>query len=108
MKRMIERAGYDCDCASDGDEALAMAASTAYSLVLMDCMLGGRMDGWLTASKIRELNPDLMIVAVTGLTKSKDLEDKCYGAGMNDIAVKPLNRETLNGWLKRMQSKMRD
>jgi len=107
---MIESAGYACDCASSGSEALEKVKCTPYPLVLMDCMLGGWLDGWSTASKIRELFPGrhTLIVAVTGLENEKELFDRCLAAGMDDVAFKPLHKDTLHEWLKRIQSSMGD
>jgi len=108
LQLMIQRAGYECDCASNGTEALKMVERTYYPLVLMDCILDGGMDGWYTTSKMRELHPDrkTMIVAVTGLDKTKELFDRCQAAGMEDVASKPLHKDTLQAWLTIMQSRM--
>lgn len=102
---MVQRAGYECDVACSGREAVEMCRRTRYSLVLMDCMLDEWMDGWTTAVKIRELNPgaNTKIVALTGLAMSKDLLDKCHAAGMGDVATKPIHKDTLREWLQQMQ-----
>ena len=39
MKRMIEGFGYECDIASDGQEAVAAASSTSYMAIIMDLFM---------------------------------------------------------------------
>jgi len=103
VKRMTERQGYQCDVASTGSEAVAMAKSNSYAVILMDCMMSGT-DGWATSTIIRntECKEDrALIVALTGLKPADDLLAKCKEAGMDEVVQKPLT----NSALQRIMSK---
>eukprot|EP01111_Echinosteliopsis_oligospora_P015630 TRINITY_DN6239_c0_g1_i2.p1 TRINITY_DN6239_c0_g1~~TRINITY_DN6239_c0_g1_i2.p1 ORF type:complete len:373 (+),score=67.50 TRINITY_DN6239_c0_g1_i2:196-1314(+) len=102
-QRMVAKAGFECDVAKDGHEAIKMLKEKQYSLVLMDCMLGDDIDGWTTTTNIRELEKEcsiyssncvresLAIVALTGLPLDSELVLKCTNAGMDDVVHKPIS-----------------
>jgi len=104
-KRMVEQAGFKCDIAADGTQALEMAAANSYSLVLMDLMMGGT-DGWSTSRRMRRqllgasggVGVDNLprIVAVTGMHIDSKLIRECADAGMDDIIHKPVAPAVLN------------
>lgn len=103
-KRMVEQAGYLCDIALSGAQALEMVRSGehAYSLILMDLMMEG-MDGWTTSKLIRKaLLPKVghaglpRIVAVTGMQIDTKLISECAEVGMADIIQKPMSTSGLS------------
>jgi len=113
-KRMVEQAGFKCDVAESGEQAIAMAQDMTYHLVLMDLMMTGR-DGWSTARKIRKnslsgasgalvgaVRP--RIVAVTGMHIDNKLIKECADAGMDDIIHKPVSPPILNKLLSSFPS----
>lgn len=111
-KRMVEQAGFRCDVASDGAQAIAMAQETCYRLVLMDLMMTGR-DGWSTARRIRKNSLSgadagvvpPRIVAVTGLHIDDKLIKECADAGMEDIIHKPVSPPMINQLLSSVAEK---
>jgi len=101
-KRMVEQAGFQCDIALSGAQAVEMAREHSYSLILMDLMMEG-IDGWTTSKLIRKaLLPKVghtglpRIVAVTGMQIDTKLIDECADAGMADIVQKPVSATSLN------------
>src|SRR5207342_3234920 len=68
-RRTLERFGYHVMLAADGSEALSifMANRGAIDLVLTDMMMPV-MDGPATIEALRAIDPDLRIVAASGLT----------------------------------------
>lgn len=80
--------GLDVDCAYDGEEALEMAKTTEYDLILLDVMLP-KMDGFEVCQQIREFS-DVPIVMLTA--KGDDM-DKILGLeyGADDYITKPFN-----------------
>lgn len=99
-KRMVEKAGFCCDLAVNGDEAVAMARDTPYALILMDLMMEGD-DGWTTTRRIRKTTPlpgqnHPRIVAVTGMHVDSSLISDCCDAGMDDIVQKPVSSAVLS------------
>jgi CheY-like chemotaxis protein len=63
----------------------------AYDIVLMDIQMP-EMDGLEAARRIRQLSPDLPIVAQTAHAFSEE-RNWCFAAGMVDHLVKPIDRD---------------
>jgi DNA-binding response OmpR family regulator len=87
LKQAMSEAGYSVQGADDGVDALSLARSFSFDLILLDVMIPG-MDGFevcrsLRASKV--MTPILMITARDAL------EDKVQGldCGADDYIVKP-------------------
>ena len=80
--------GMEVDCAYDGEEALAMAKTNEYDMILLDIMLP-KMDGFEVCQAIREFS-DMPIVMLTA--KGDDM-DKILGLeyGADDYITKPFN-----------------
>jgi CheY-like chemotaxis protein len=62
---LLPLVGFECDTATDGQEALARFEAGASDLVVTDVVLPG-MDGWELAHAIQQRAPGLPIVLVTG------------------------------------------
>ena len=80
--------GLEVDCAYDGEEALELARTNEYDLVLLDVMLP-KYDGFQVCQLIREFS-DVPIVMLTA--KGDDM-DKILGLeyGADDYITKPFN-----------------
>ncbi|MCC8080540.1 MAG: response regulator transcription factor [Lachnospiraceae bacterium] len=80
--------GMEVDCAYDGEEALEMARSKEYDIILLDIMLP-KMDGFEVCQTIREFS-DVPIIMLTA--KGDDM-DKILGLeyGADDYITKPFN-----------------
>ena len=80
--------GWEVDCAYDGEEALSMAQTNHYDVILLDVMLP-KMSGFDVCQQIREFSnvPIIMLTA-----KSEDM-DKILGLeyGADDYITKPFN-----------------
>jgi len=102
VRHYLEPRGFAIDEATSGREALEMAMSENYDLVLMDCNMPD-MDGIESSRQLREKGNAVPIVALTAHTDSRILQD-CLAAGMNDSLLKPFRRaelvETINKWVK--------
>jgi two-component system sensor histidine kinase/response regulator len=79
------------DVAEDGEQALEMAGSQRYALVLMDMQMP-RMDGVEATRHLRRLG-GWKRVPILALTANAFPEDRqhCLEAGMNDFIVKPVD-----------------
>ena len=95
---ILRKAGYAVDLARDGEEAVGMARTAAYDLILMDVRMP-RMDGFAATAAIRAL-PDaagrVPILAMTAAAMAGDRE-KCLAAGMDGHLPKPMDRAALLG-----------
>jgi CheY-like chemotaxis protein len=102
VRHYLEPRGFAIDEATSGREALEMAMSESYVLVLMDCNMPD-MDGIESSRQLREKGNAVPIVALTAHTDSRILQN-CLAAGMNDSLQKPFRRaelvETINKWVK--------
>ena len=106
-RKLLTRAGLDCDSARDGREAVDAVQRNRYDVVLMDCQMP-EMDGYEATHEIRVREsvmrrPRLPIIAMTANAMAGDRE-RCIEAGMDDYIAKPLHlgqlTETLARWLK--------
>ena len=88
LRFSLEQEGYQVDCAYDGEEAVHMAGSTDYDLMLLDLMLP-RISGLEVCQQVREFS-DVPIIMVTA--KGEDM-DKIMGLeyGADDYVTKPFN-----------------
>ncbi len=100
----LEDTGLTIDLAEDGLQAVALAKSTPYALILMDVQMP-RLNGLDATRFIRadSLNQATPIVAMTANAYLQDRE-LCLEAGMNDHLAKPVEPErlyqTLLHWLR--------
>ena len=67
---ILKSHGYDVTMAASAEEALytLASASSAPDLVLTDVVLTG-MSGWSLTSRLRELNPDIVVAIMSGYDK---------------------------------------
>ena len=85
VKLSLKKAGYLCDCASDGEEAAEKIGTKAYDLILLDVMLP-KIDGFELMEYIRPLG-----IPVIFLTAKNAVSDRVKGLrmGAEDYIVKP-------------------
>ncbi len=101
--RMLDKLGYRCDIAGNGNEVLEAVKVSPYDLILMDCQMPG-MDGFEATRIIRELESKghLPVIAMTASTMDEDRK-LCLAAGMDDYLTKPITlpelEATLEKWL---------
>lgn len=107
LLRLVEKIGYCADLANDGKEALEAALRCTYDLIVMDVQMP-RMDGLEATRMIRtSLSKDRQpyIVALTAHATTDDRQS-CLEAGMNDYYTKPIDIETLQSALDRLNSSL--
>jgi two-component system, chemotaxis family, chemotaxis protein CheY len=92
-RQMLEDLGHTVQDASDGAQALERYFLDRPDLVLLDMVMTG-MYGLDVLAKIRELNPDALVIVVTADIQ-KSTEDQARAAGAAAFLNKPLNREKL-------------
>ncbi|WP_346878828.1 MULTISPECIES: response regulator transcription factor [unclassified Clostridium] len=78
-------AGYDCECAFDGEQAIEMIEKNNYDLILLDIMLP-KVDGYELFEYIKPLE-----IPVIFLTAKSDVKDTVKGLklGAEDYLTKP-------------------
>src|SRR5215203_3254523 len=85
--------GYSVEVAQDGDEVLAYlrASPGEVRAVLLDVMMPN-CDGIETLREIRELDPDLPVIMVSGAPSTGNIVNAMKG-GANDFLCKPVAHE---------------
>jgi CheY-like chemotaxis protein len=96
----LQQSGYRVVTATDGEEAIKVAALTHPDLILMDISMPG-LDGLGATRKIRE-HPTLRpvpVIAVTAFT-TEGFQRAAYDAGMEGYLTKPIDFERLNDLIR--------
>jgi PAS domain S-box-containing protein len=97
---MLRKLGYEeVAIANDGAEAVDMALSRHYDVILMDCQMP-EMDGYEATQRLRRAGCDSVIIAMTANAIKGDRE-RCIEAGMNDYLSKPIDLKTLRAMVAR-------
>lgn len=111
-KVMLQKLGCSVDIVPHGQEAVKMATSRQYDLVLMDCQMPV-MDGYDATLAIRKkfTSKQLPIIAVTANALPPD-RDRCKAVGMDDFLAKPVKllamRQMLHRWLSQRDQAARE
>ncbi|MBT3346807.1 MAG: response regulator, partial [Gemmatimonadetes bacterium] len=94
-KEILTDAGLQVDLAENGRQALEMATTGDYAVVLMDVQMP-EMDGEEATREIRKIEAlaQLPILAMTANAMAQDRE-RCLEAGMNDHIAKPIDPDEL-------------
>lgn len=103
LEAVLAPSGYEVVTAHDGETALALAATVAPDLVLLDVLLPG-LDGYAVCARLREreataMLPVIMVTSSVGEEKLRAIE-----AGADDFIPKPFNHQEL---LTRVRSLLR-
>jgi len=95
LASLLEPEGYRLVFASNGPEALALAAQMVPDLVLLDVMMPG-MDGFEVCRRLRA-DPTLALIPVVLVTALDDSNARLQGieSGADDFVTKPFNRAEL-------------
>jgi two-component system, OmpR family, response regulator RegX3 len=85
----LRDAGFEVDCAADGDTAVAAARATPYDLMVLDLLLPG-LPGLEVCRTLREERSDLPIVMLTALDAERD-RVAGLDIGADDYVTKPFS-----------------
>lgn len=91
LKEILEPDGFNIYHAKDGEEAVELFKSNKINLVFMDIKMP-RLNGYEATKIIKEMNPDIPVIAQTAYALRKDRE-KALKAGCDDYLSKPINDE---------------
>ena len=93
IQKGLRKNGFNSAVAEDGHQAILMAQSGNFNLMLLDIGLPGK-DGWIVLEELRSQGKDLPVIIVTA---RDDVSDKVAGlkGGANDYVKKPFRFEEL-------------
>jgi len=104
LEIVLKKAMYKVLRAGDGFEAVEKCRThPEIDILLLDLKMPG-MDGFEAAKKIRNLLPQLPIIALSAYVSSQD-EEAAIQAGCNEYVVKPISKTRLLETIKRLLSK---
>ncbi len=93
MELMLSKLGVDVVIAEDGNQALRMASSQAFDLILMDMQMP-HMNGYEATRALKQQGYETPIVALTASAIKGD-DQKCKEAGCDGYLTKPIDRREL-------------
>ena len=95
LKTRFGRAGYTVLVATDGAQALTMAAAEKPDLIVMDLAMPV-LDGWETTRRLKALEEtrDIPVIALSSHAMAGDRE-KALAAGCDDFDTKPVEIKRL-------------
>lgn len=101
---ILEQLGHEVVIAETGRAVLEWLSAEPFAAVLMDCQMP-EMDGYeatrqIRAGKVRGLNPNIPIIALTAYAMPAD-RIRVLEAGMDDYVSKPISKEALHAALAR-------
>lgn len=102
MKFYLDKEGLNIDVAHNGLEALNMAQSKTYDVILMDVQMP-LMDGLEATRRLRGAGYENPIVALTAHALPEDV-NKSLGAGCDAHLSKPVDRKELLSCLRKYLS----
>ncbi len=86
-RKILEKEGVTCEIAENGEEAVSMAKTSSYDLILMDINMPVK-NGIEATQEIRAFNTIIPIIALTAV-EVDEIRYRIFECGMNDIIVKP-------------------
>ena len=101
----LKAEGYAVDHASDGDEAVWLAETHTYDVMVFDVMMPGK-DGFTAVRQLRKKN---ILTPVIFVTARGEVEDRVRGldAGGDDYIVKPFSLSELQARLRAILRRQR-
>jgi CheY-like chemotaxis protein len=81
LRAICRQAGYDCDLACDGAEALDRIEARTYDVILLDLMMP-RVNGFqvIAALKEREQRPRVIVITAQGTKQVETLDQEVVHA----------------------------
>lgn len=93
LKAFLEANGHKATACINGDEAWKALGLSRFDLCLFDITMP-ILDGFALARKVKEVQPDLPIIFLTGRTDTDDILEG-FAIGADDYVTKPFNMDEL-------------
>jgi two-component system response regulator HydG len=105
LKKVLEQQGYDVLPALSGEQAIEIAHERECQMAFIDVKLPD-IDGLETLLRLKEINPNMVIVMMTGYRNEvKDALDKAQAASAITCLYKPFDPAEASAILKKMGKK---
>jgi DNA-binding response OmpR family regulator len=110
IQETLRRAGHEVEGAASGEEAMERLRDTHYDLLMLDLMLGGRVDGLKVLEMTRWRWPDTVVVILTA-HGSLESAMAAISEGVDGYLLKPVEpaelRQAVRQALDRRQAQAR-
>jgi CheY-like chemotaxis protein len=91
INAILKKTNINTTLVDNGRDAVEMVKNNRFDVVLMDLKMP-IMDGFEATKKIREFNPDIVIIAQTAYAFQRE---ECMSLGFSDYVTKPYYREQI-------------
>ncbi len=94
IKKGFEEYGYTVEWSENGEDGLELALNEDFSLIIVDIMLPGEVDGYEVIKRLRDKDKKIPIII---LSAKRSVQDKVKGllTGSDDYVTKPFSFEEL-------------
>jgi len=103
LRTALRNFGMDCQCASDGPQALGMIRQVRPHAAVLDVNMPG-MDGYAVLASIRQESIPVLVILLTARQRESDVL-RGFSLGADDYMVKPFSPMELVARLKRLLGK---
>jgi DNA-binding response OmpR family regulator/HD-like signal output (HDOD) protein len=93
VAKALDKEGFDCDTAADGEDATRRSAATHYDLVITDLRMPNK-HGYALVVDVLNVQRRPTIIVHTGVTEPKLAKD-LFSRGVDDIVYKPIDAALL-------------
>lgn len=105
LTQILELQGFDVLSAGSGEEAVKMTKGTAFQIAFIDVKLP-RIDGLETLLRLKEINPDIIVIMMTGFRNEvKEALDKAQAASAITCLYKPFDPAIAAELVKKLTEK---
>src|SRR5579863_1053304 len=94
LAALLAGEGYEVRDAPDGESGVAAAAEVPPDAVLLDLMMPGRLDGLATLARLRDRDPELPVIMMSGRAGLSDAV-RATKLGAFNFLEKPLSPESV-------------
>ena len=101
LEIVLKKASFKVLRSKNGFETIEICRRYPHLSILLTDMKMPGMDGFESTRRVREILPDLPIIALSGLISSDD-EDAARLAGCNDYIIKPISKIKLLGAIDKL------
>jgi CheY-like chemotaxis protein len=103
---VLESNGYSVDESADGNEGLSRFSANKYAVVITDMVMPGK-DGYETIHALKILNPDIHIIAMSGMDMHDHLYETTNIFKADAMLTKPFTGKELLEAIKQVQAPCR-
>ncbi len=99
--KMIKALGYSVTTAATGEDGLGIIQTRPFDLVLLDMVLGNKMDGLDVYRRLKEIRPGQKVIIVSGLSETERIKT-ALELGVSQYIKKPYTMDKIGLAIKQV------